>query len=133
MRIREFDINLVFNLRVVKMADEPKRSLRTRQPPKFHNSEGLRNLEDDEVEKYATLANPTSKKVHTFLCRRPNSHSHPPMLWPNSSQNSLIRPTHVFPHPSQTTANLRRNPRNRTMAKPRSSRRKLAKPSTGPM
>ena len=46
------------------MTDEPKRSLRVRHPPKFHNSElGLRSLEEDEGENYAKMGNPTFKKV----------------------------------------------------------------------
>ncbi len=77
-----FDINLAFNLRVVKMSEIPQRPLRATRTPKFHNSDVFNiHMKDEEIDNYAALANPY-KKVVLFYCRTSSLSPLPQVAWP---------------------------------------------------
>ena len=60
------DIDLAFNLRVVKMSEIPQRPLRATRAPKFHNPDVINiHMKDEEIDNYAALAN-SYKKVVRF-------------------------------------------------------------------
>ena len=94
---KRFDINLAFNLRVVKMAESTSRPLRAKRTPNFHNAEIFDSLNKEEkIDNYATLANPY-KRVHSFSFRSSSRSLPQPLASPNYWSSSSTRSTRVIP------------------------------------